>query len=208
VKAITLGQDVRYRGNSLERNTPGATHTNISKGQNATPPIINALKEASSSDQMGIGFVAIFSHGVPEEVFAKGGSGSGLKVTDLNQISDTMNAGDISFADGATIYLGGCNAGTCIGDDPETYPSLAQALADLTGTEVIAAVNDRVGPQNESDGNLIYTTEFPRNNQFNSFKRNQEPSPIGNTVDVNNLQERTNQRIMANLGRLIMNALR
>ena len=58
----------------------------------------------------------------------------------LDQLDEAVQNGDINFSDGAVIYLGGCNAGTCV---DENSISFAQKLANVTGAEVVAATIDR-----------------------------------------------------------------
>ncbi|UII32748.1 hypothetical protein LVD17_02725 [Fulvivirga ulvae] len=82
------------------------------------------------------------------------------------------------------------NAGT----DWSGEGSFAQELAEATGALVVAAGDDQVGPKDESNGNMVYTTAHPSENQFRVFKAGQTPVGIGSTVDVNVLMNAAERR--------------
>lgn len=193
--AITLGSDVRYRGANLVLKVPDAEHTNISANSSAKEGIIQRFKDATASDPKGIGFVAVFSHGVPDKLFGQSGYSNGITTENLSELEAAVQSGDITFAQGAIIYLGGCNAGTCgsFVDAGGNIIPFGQRLAEITGATVIAA-QDQVGPLDETGGNLKFTTYSPKKTQFQAFEQGQEPQGVGSTVDVVELAKRARDR--------------
>ncbi len=190
VSIVSIGADVEYRGKRIANKVSGSSHTNISSTDNAAERVVNTLKSESASDPKGIGFLGIFSHGVADKVFGKGGYFNGMTTADVEDVSSGVTSGEIKFADGAVIYLGGCNAGT----DWSGNGSFAQELAEATGALVVAADNDQVGLKDESNGNMVYTTAYPAENEFNVYKAGQSPVGIGPTVDVNVLMNAAERR--------------
>jgi RHS repeat-associated protein len=179
--AITMGRDVRYRGQNLASYDSEIEHTELNNGITGLTKI---LQNASSTDKDGIGFIALWSHGISGEIFEnRNWIYNSISTNDLELIETSVNNGDINFADGAIIYLGACNAGTNDGNGT----SFAQKLANITGASVIAATNDQVGPKNESKGKLIYTTYYPNKNQFNWFGNKKTPISHGSEADVMSL---------------------
>jgi hypothetical protein len=156
--------------------------------RNGIEGLISVFKQATAADSEGIGFVSLWSHGVPGGIFDGGDWSTNIIGSDnLEPLKYAVDNGNINFADGAIIYLGACNAGT---DDSEGI-SFAQKLANITGAIVVAARNDKVGPADESKGNMIYTTYYPKKNQFNKFEKNKKPEAIGGQVDVMHLLSRS-----------------
>ncbi len=202
VLAVTLGQDVRYRGGIFTRGVNGSTHTHLSSNRTATNDFVDALREATANDPNGIGFVSIWSHGIPGEAFGSGAGAGGIESTDLGALETAISNGEISFAQGAIIYLGACNAGT-----DYTGGSLAQNLADITGVEVVAAVDDQVGSVNESTEILEYTTAYPRDHSFHSFTAGNASQELGSRVEVFGLQNRAQTQIQ-NFNTMIENRAR
>ncbi|MDR2955263.1 MAG: DUF6443 domain-containing protein [Prevotella sp.] len=175
--SITMGKDVNYRGQLLSRNDNSVEHHNISNGIKG---MVSTLKDATASDPEGIGFLSIFSHGAEGQIFGDDWrtNDNSIYSSDLDQLEEAIKNGDISFSRGAIIYLGACNAGT----NKRISTSFAQKLANVTGATVVAA-NDRVGPKDETNGNMVYTVAHPRKNAFFNFG-NSEPYELSNEVDV------------------------
>ncbi|PTB96007.1 hypothetical protein C9994_09320 [Marivirga lumbricoides] len=185
VSIVTIGNDVKYRGQRVENKVSGSSHKNIKSTSKASVEFKSTLKNVSNQDSKGIGFLGVFSHGVPNKIFGKDGYQNGISKNDLSQLSEAVKNGDIKFAEGAVIYLGACNAGTGWGDEN----SFAQELSEITGASVVAAENDQVGPKDESNGNMVYTTANPSENEFKIYEPGTAAVGIGPTVDVNQLIE-------------------
>lgn len=177
--AITMGSDVRYRGEKLANNDSSVEHHQLSGGING---FISILKQATNADSEGIGFISLWSHGSEGMIFAGGDwKNNSIRSGDLSKLKTAISNGEIVIAKNAIIYLGGCNAGTS-----DYGIALAQELANATGAIVIAA-NDKVGPKNETNGNMIYSTYHPRSNNFIQFGLLDEPLHLGPEIDVNHL---------------------
>jgi RHS repeat-associated protein len=135
VLAITFNSDVNYRAEKLEK----ANESEVSKKVLTTNPgaqLAQAFVDASKADANGIGFVAIWGHGSPNNMW--GSNSSTLAKDDLDALREAVNNGDINFTDNALIYIGNCNAGT----EDENGMSFAQEIADITGVTVIAGSTD------------------------------------------------------------------
>ena len=103
VLAITMGKDVRYRGGILQQANSNVQHTNLQSG--GVNNFVEAFKTASASDSKGIGFVAIWGHGVPGNIWGRGSTGNtDITNSDLSSLNTAIKNGDVSFADNAIIY--------------------------------------------------------------------------------------------------------
>lgn len=181
VLAITLGSDVKYRGDILERAHSSTQHTNIQSG--GIGNFVDAFRNASASDPNGIGFVAIWGHGYPGTIF---GSGTDVSVStsELSDLNDAIKNGDISFTDNAIIYMGNCNAGTCGSGDVRSF---AAELSKITGATVIGGnASVGVGPdgsQIENPESMIYWMYNPNVDRFVSFEDG-VPTMMDGSTDV------------------------
>ncbi|WP_340065171.1 hypothetical protein [Ascidiimonas aurantiaca] len=190
VLAITMGKDVRYRGGIIEQANSDAQHVNIQSG--GVNSFVDAFKIASASDPNGIGFVAIWGHGIPGNIWGSGSTGNtSISTSDLSVLNDAIKNGDISFAENAVIYIGNCNAGTCGSGDPASF---AQTLSNITGVTVIGA-NDSVGlgypnPNPENVNTMEFTVWDASSKEFISFDQASSQG-IGPSVDVIGLMNRT-----------------
>jgi hypothetical protein len=184
--AITLGKDVFYRGRELNRIDKSVEHHNISNGIDG---FLDVLKNATALDSDGIGFISIWSHGAAGMIFGENwrSTDNYIYSSDLNQLENAIDNEEVIFAADAVIFLGACNAGT----DKKNAVSFAQKLANITGATVIAA-NDRVGPKDESKGNLIYSVSFPKKNKFFEFTSDGKLE-IGSEINVVSLLEQVKQ---------------
>ena len=190
--AINIGPDVDYRGEKLNSIIPLVTNTEtIPTSTKVTPLFIDILKEQSMNEPVGVGFLAVFSHGYGgQAIFAQNSYAYSMYISDLNDLDKAIKSGEIKFTDGAVIYLGGCNTGILCSDFFSdqvggTPIEFAQRLADITGATVIAAT-DQVGPLEESQGNLTYTIGQPgkEGNGFYEFKKGNKKQFLGATIDV------------------------
>lgn len=179
--AITMGKDVRYRGDIIAINNSSVEHHSISGGIGG---LVSTLKNASSQDPDGIGFMAIWSHGTSNKIMEEDGAGA-ITVNDLDNLKNAVDNGEIAFAKGSIIYLGGCN----VGWTDKNGKGFAQRLADITGAVVVAA-NDKVTPIKETNGDMIYSTGHPiyPNSYFWRFGRKKRYKPAeGKQVNVMSL---------------------
>lgn len=189
VAAITFNSDVNYRAGHL-RSLNGDDITRKVLTTNPAGQMVEAFREATQADPNGIGFVAIWGHGVRSLLF---GSNSGaMVVDDLAQLQQAVDNGDIRFAPNATIYIGNCNAGTL-----NNGVSFAQGIADITGARVIAGSTDgsgpgrgSVGPLDETNGNMKYTMSQPGKDNFRLFQRGEQPFDLGGQIDLQPMLER------------------
>ncbi len=187
VLAITMGKDVKYRGDILKNAHSEAQHINIQTG--GVNSFVDAFKTASASDPNGIGFVAIWGHGIPGTIY---GSRADVNVntSDLSVLNDAIKNGDVSFATDAVIYLGNCNSAT---GGIDGIKSFAAELSRITGATVIGG-NASVGlipnAQVENTESMIYWMYNPRKDDFISFE-NGIPTKIGGSLDVIFLLDRT-----------------
>lgn len=206
VLAITFNGDVNYRAAKLEK----LNGSEISKKVLTTNPgkqIAEAMVEASSKDEKGIAFVAIWGHGVPSMMW---GTDAGfLNKDDLEYLKKEVEAGNIKFSDNAVIYIGNCNAGTC----EEDNDSFAQQIADITGVTVIAGSADDINEGRphkgsvgvnkaeggEEEGDMKYTMYFPKIDNFKVFTKYAEPKKIGGTISLNKWLVRSK---VENIGRV------
>ncbi len=169
VLAITLGNDVKYRGDILERAHPNTQHTNIQSG--GINSFVNAFRNASASDPNGIGFAAIWGHGVPGNIWGSGSSGNtDISTSDLSVLNDAIKNGEINFTSSAIIYMGNCNGATCGSSDTRSF---AAELSKITGATVIGGnASVGVGPdgsQIENPESMIYWMYNPNVDRFISF---------------------------------------
>lgn len=192
VLSITLGQEVKYRGDILRAAHPDATHVNINStsSSSATSSFVDAFKNSSSSDPAGIGFVAIWGHGSSGKLYTNDNFTSSIKTSNLEKLNTAIKNGEISFTGNAVIFIGNCNAGTC---SRNATTSLAQRLSEITGATVIGA-NDSVGlgyptanPENTST--MRYIVWDPNSKEFIAFDQANSKG-IGPSVDVVKLMER------------------
>ena len=187
VLIITIGPDVKYRGELFSRITGQGVVKHFSSSDITIDKFVAAFKEASQSDPNGIGFVAIWSHGVDGRIFGYGAFFNGIKSSDLSKLAEANEAGEIQFAPEAIVYLGACNGGTC----DESGVSFAQNLAKALGVPVLAAVGSSVTPtpegENEKKGIMKYSTGEPLTNFFNLFSPDgidSDSEVVGSRVDV------------------------
>ena len=161
---------------------------------NPASQIANAFIEASNSDENGIGFVAIFGHGIPNNLWGNGSQH--MDADDLGELEQAIKDGKVSFTENAIVYIGNCNAGT----DDGSGGNFAQRLANITGATVIAGATDdygewehrgSVGVNDEKNGNMKYEMWFPKLDAFKAFEENQEPVSLDAIVDLKILLERT-----------------
>ena len=187
--AISMGEDVKYRPLFLKSHNQEVETYNIKNTVNAMGVLTDILIKNTSEDDNGIGFLAIFSHGTENNIFAKGNFGNGISSNDLNLLSPLIEDNSVRFYNGSIIYLGGCNTGKMgdiINDAGETeYVVLAQKFADITGASVIVA-DDRITPVTEKkDGSIMkYSTAYPQQNSFMLFQKDKAPIQLGGVVDV------------------------
>ncbi|WP_298341153.1 hypothetical protein [uncultured Algibacter sp.] len=192
VLAITFGKDVRYRGDIIQQAQPNAQHTNINTPNQGTSDFVSAFRTASASDSQGIGFAAIWGHGVPGRIYASGNySDVNVTTSGLDQLNTAIKNGEVSFTDNAVIFIGNCNSGTCGSGDPSSF---AQRLSEITGATVIGA-NDSVGlgypnPNPENINTMEFTVWDPSSKEFISFDQANSQG-IGPSVDVIRLMNRT-----------------
>ena len=158
--AITMGEDVKYRSAFLKATDADIETFHIQLSVDATGKFIDFLTKSTNQDDKGIAFLAVFSHGSSNNIFAKGGFLKGISSNDLDEIATLVETNKIKFYDNAIIYLGGCNVGTGgdiinLSTNKSEYVVFAQKLADLTGTIVIAA-NDQVTPKKDVSEKKLY----------------------------------------------------
>ena len=200
--AITMGEDVKYRSAFLKATDDNIESFHIQMSMEALGELTGFLIESTDQDEKGIGFLAIFSHGSPNNIFAKGGFLKGISSNDLDEIATLVETNKIKFYDNAIIYLGGCNVGTA-GDiiNPSTneseYIVFAQKLADVTGAVVIAA-NDQVIPKKSVKENefMTYSTARSSNTSFWMFKKGQDPISLGREVSVLELLQQVKDSVL------------
>ena len=188
--AFTFGQE-RVYGRILATKIETADHINIkaTAGRGGVTDLVSAMKTATSKDDRGIGFLAVFSHGSSGMIFANAHldpSADNVYAEDLGQIKDAIAKGDIKFEQGAVIYLGGCNCGT--GDN---FDSFAQAMADATGVTVIAVQDSQMGRKDAA--NLVFKPVEDKVADIMKFSKNAAPELFGDgkSVSVIGLLSRT-----------------
>ena len=199
--AITMGEDVKYRSAFLKATDADIETFHIQLSVDATGKFIDFLTKSTNQDDKGIAFLAVFSHGSSNNIFAKGGFINGISSNDLDKITTLVESDKIKFYNDAIIYLGGCNVGT-EGDiiNPSTnkseYVVFAQKLADLTGTIVIAA-NDHVTPKKDVSEKtfMTYSTARPSKTSFWMFRKGQDPVSLGPEVSVIELLQQVKNSI-------------
>jgi hypothetical protein len=110
-----------------------------------------------------------------------GGENAGnINIYDLDEIEQKVKDGIIKFAEGAKIYLGGCNCGTNVGGT-----SFAERLAQVTGAEVLAIAGDRVSSHiARKEGNLVFTPSDWQDTEFKRFKKNEFPKSAGRKINL------------------------
>ena len=110
--AITMGEDVKYRSAFLKATDADIETFHIQLSVDATGKFIDLLTKSTNQDDKGIAFLAVFSHGSSNNIFAKGGFINGISSNDLDKITTLVESDKIKFYNDAIIYLGGCNVGT------------------------------------------------------------------------------------------------
>ena len=189
VLAITLGKDVKYRGNIISQTFDNSMHINLNTPNQAPQNFTSAFVQASQSDEQGIAFVSIWGHGVPGKIYASNHYDDiFITPNDLSQLQEAVNSGEIKFTDNAVIYLGNCNAGT-----ESNGISIAEKLSQITGVKVIGA-NDSVGlgypnPNPENSETMQYIVYNPSSGSFLMFNQGNIEN-IGTKVDVIQLANR------------------
>jgi RHS repeat-associated protein len=194
VLAITFNSDVNYRAQKLEVANEGEISKKVLTTNPATQ-LANAFVEASAADKNGIGFVAIWGHGSPNNMW--GSDSNSLDKDDLGALRTAVANGEVDFTDNAIIYIGNCNAGTLDANGR----SFAQELADITGATVIAGSTDNyddpnrlhrgsVGKKDEKNGNLKYTMWYPKLDNFKEYNAGEQPSQMSGEIDVKYLMMR------------------
>lgn len=187
--AVTMGEDVKYRASFIKTHNSDVENLNIKNGEIAIGILANFLVENTKKDEKGIGFIAIFSHGIPNNIFVKGDFGNGISSYDLDEIGSLVDNQSIKFFEECVIYLGGCNTGTegdMINKEGEVeYLTFAQRLADMTNATVIAA-NDRVTPiiEKKDGSEMSYSVSNPKKGSFFLYRKGQNPVSIGRTVNI------------------------
>lgn len=190
IVSITMGSDIRYRGDIVTAAFPNALHFNINITSQGPDDFVNAFISASQADPKGIGFVSIWGHGRAGIMYGDDYGSIEITTSDLDKLNEAIVNGDIKFAENATIYIGNCNSGTCPNFE---LMSLAQKLAEITGAKVIGA-NDSVGlgvPANpENTTTMEYVVWDPKNKTFIAFYSDGTSRDLGPTIDVITLMER------------------
>ena len=188
--SISLMKETDYRSNTLYRFKDFIKVKNSNFGNKELKEFLElentSFKQSNPEyDGEAIHFLAIFSHGITDEIF-----GDSLDEIEKSEISSMFINKKITFSDNSLIYLGACNAGTGISN------SFAQQLAISTGADVIGMVNDGVAPVKESTwpstkpvmsfgpkmGNL-------KNGKFYKFSKDSLPKELGKYIDVIKLIE-------------------
>jgi hypothetical protein len=180
--AITFGRE-RMFGTRIEILTAGEVeHINISSRNPIESPFVQRLIELSKSDPIGIGFLAVFSHGIEGQIFPEDNVMNDITLDDLQGFETAVSNGDIKFAEGAQIYFGACNCGTDFNGT-----SFAQKIADITEREVLAIKDDRVSSHiARKEKNLVFTPSDSRESQFFRFNKGKKPTPAGRRINVLN----------------------
>ncbi|MFC4634635.1 DUF6443 domain-containing protein [Dokdonia ponticola] len=188
VLGITLGKDVKYRGDILEQAHPGTQNINIQSG--GVNSFVDAFRTASASDPEGIAFVAVWGHGYAGTIFGAQADAS-VSNSGLSKLNDAIKNGEVNFTDNALIYLGNCNSATCASDDVRSF---AAELSKITGATVIggnASVGvGREGSQIENAESMIYWMYNPNKDNFVSFNDGVSTN-LGGSIDVIRLLNRT-----------------
>jgi hypothetical protein len=201
--AISLGADTHYRADWLRKMTQrdifSSLQTHVKKfdadetidNKQVQKQFFTYLKDVSDKDVsgLGIGFVAVFSHGIEGNIYGATNS-HGDRGWDGGLRSSKIKDADVSgikLAKGACIYLGGCNAGSETHDKNNT--SIAQELADkFPDAFVVAMVDDGVGPQKEDLANceLDYIAKkgVKKGGDFMLFQAGQAPVVLGKQIDL------------------------
>jgi hypothetical protein len=182
---VTIGSDVKYRGENFVKVFKDVEVVHISAEEKVTPRLISELSRISQSDPNGIGFLAIFSHGAGTSFFANSEEGGYKNRFTYDDLKTSFSG--IKFTEGGQIYMGGCNLGRDLvqfrdaNDNIVKISSFAQKMADVTNTTVIAA-DDKVAPKDEST--FTYQPAHPKTNSFFKFNNGQTQDNIGSSVSV------------------------
>ena len=150
--------------------------------------LVSAFKDATASDPKGIGFVAIWGHGVPGRIWGEN-SGFSVNTSDLSQLNNAIKNGDIKFADQAVIFIGNCNSATCGTGDVRSF---AAELSKITGASVIGG-NAQVGMGQkpvENSTSMIFWMYNQRTDDFIQFKNGLEVDNLGGKLDVISIMNR------------------
>ncbi len=126
-----------------------------------------------------IRYLAIFSHGIENQIWGDGDS------IGKSNISSMFSSESIHFSGDAVIFLGACNGGTGMSS------SFAQELANTTGVTVISMADDGVAPVKESkwrasSPEMSYGPKMGKLSmgKFYKFTKGGVPVEIGKTVDI------------------------
>ncbi len=127
VGIITFGKE-KVWGEAMKALVPEAIMANVpaGPGQGDYNDFSTAVKSISDQSPDGIGFLAIFSHGGVDNNTSRATYGEGMifanaelhptagnvYTSDLAKLGQSVDAGQIRFADYSIIYLGACNAST------------------------------------------------------------------------------------------------
>jgi RHS repeat-associated protein len=191
VLAITFNGDVNYRANLLELATADEISTAVLT-INPGEQLAQAFIDASSADENGIGFVAIWGHGSSDAQWGTASNSNTMTIDDLEALRIAVANGDINFTDNAIIYIGNCNAGTC----DENGESFAQEIADITGVTVIAgegSVGMSKTQATEEEERMEYSMDNTYTQDFKMFEQGEESIELGGVMDVKFLLKRGKQ---------------
>ena len=183
--AISIIKESNYRSVSLWFYRSEIQSINIDSQRVS---LISTLENATKNNNE-ISFLALFSHGSPNSIWGDGGIY--IQTQDLDGLQFSISNGKTKFSKDAVIYLGGCNSGT-----EHKGRCFAQKLADVTGATVYALVDDSVKPIRESKGELsypkmVYGPQHNPGSQFNIFTPNSPSRPLGHTLDLVKLFDKT-----------------
>jgi hypothetical protein len=208
--AITIGDDVSSRGAKLDKYTKDDVLIyNFPAHESVTQNVISALKDASSKEKEGLGFVAIFSHGtVNSGIWGKDlvdgefvmhytqGMGS---YDEFEKLEEAVKVGNIKFAKGSIIYLGGCNQCTKspgVDSKADEWSNAVNVRGSnvtiVSATEAIAP--GRRGKPNE-DGEFYFQVKFYANGDFLHVYPGGDEVNKGNYIDVAVLANETMKNV-------------
>ncbi|MEM6262775.1 MAG: DUF6443 domain-containing protein [Bacteroidota bacterium] len=200
VSAITMGSDVQYRGRAFKDNVPIAETRHIDPNQKGAATLTSHLRSISSTDREGIGFVAIFSHGSAQKIFPLGGyfANASIGGVDFSPLQEALNQGEITFAEGAVVYLGGCNCGTVrlVSEGQQTF---AQELAVALGVDVVAANGSSVTPSNPPTELSVMEYSVNAEDTFTRFSPDGTQVDLGNKINLVDLANQTQSQVKTNI---------
>jgi RHS repeat-associated protein len=208
--AITIGDDVSSRGAKLDKYTKDDVLIyNFPANESVTQNVISALKDASSKEKEGLGFVAIFSHGtVNSGIWGKDmedgefigyypqGMGS---YDEFEELEEAVKLGDIKFAKGAIIYLGGCNQCTKVPGGYSQADEWSNAVNVRGSNVTIVGATEAVAPgrrgERNEDGEFYFQVKFYATGDFLHVYPGGEEVSKGNYIDVAVLANETMETI-------------